>query len=281
MVLSVKLLLLGVLLCGVVTHVASQSVDLERDARLRAPELLRAYGYPAEEHFVTTEDGYILGMHRVPNPGRPAVLVMHGMLSSSADFILMGPGIALAYFLHDEGYDVWLGNCRGNRYSTAHRTLDPNSQAFWMFSWDEIGRFDLPAMIDYVIDQTGQPRIQYIGHSQGTTSFWVMCSQRPDYNSKILAMHALAGAAWMHNTISPFTRWLALNLRSTEAALEALGDWYFAPTDEVQIQGGFDDCADGAPNQLMCANIIFLIAGYNLAEMNMVSHGGIIGSISL
>lgn len=83
--------------------VLGQSVDLERDARLTTTELLRAYNYPAEEHLVTTEDGYILEMHRVPNPGRPAVLVMHGMLSSSADFVLMGPGIALAYFLHDQG----------------------------------------------------------------------------------------------------------------------------------------------------------------------------------
>lgn len=80
-----------------------QSVDLERDARLTTSELLRAYNYPAEDHFVTTEDGYILGMHRVPNPGKPAVLVMHGMLSSSADYVLMGPQIALAYFLHDQG----------------------------------------------------------------------------------------------------------------------------------------------------------------------------------
>lgn len=261
--------LLSVLLL-VVLGVHSQSVDLERDARLTTTELLRAYNYPAEEHRVITEDGYILEMHRVPNPGRPAVLVMHGMLSSSADFVLMGPGIALAYFLHDEGYDVWMGNCRGNRYSTAHVSLSPESDTFWRFSWDEIGQFDLPAMIDYVIDATGQPQIQYIGHSQGTTTFWVMCHHRPDYNSKISAMHAMAGAAWMHNTLSPFTRWLATWLTTVEMALEYLGEMYFAPTDEAQIQGGFDDCQDGAPDQRMCANIIFLIAGYNPAEMNMV-----------
>lgn len=260
------------LIVGVLVGVAqAQSVDLERDARLTTTELLRAYNYPAEDHKVTTEDGYILGMHRVPNPGRPAVLLMHGMLSSSADFVLMGPGISLAHFLHDQGYDVWMGNCRGNRYSTDHVTLDPtNGPEFWQFSWDEIGMYDLPAMIDYVIENTGQPRIQYVGHSQGTTVFWVMCHLRREYNSKILAMHAMAGAAWMHNTLSPFARWLATFLVSTEMALEYLGEYYFAPNDEATIQGGFDDCQDGADNQLMCANIIFLIAGFNMAEMNMV-----------
>lgn len=96
-------LLLCALVAAVLTGVRSQSVDLERDARLTTPELLHAYNYPAETHSVTTDDGYILEMHRVPNPGRPAVLLMHGMLSSSADFVLMGPQIALAYFLFDEG----------------------------------------------------------------------------------------------------------------------------------------------------------------------------------
>lgn len=53
---------------------------------------------------MTTEDGYVLGLHRIPHgrdannvPGqnKPAVFVMHGMLSSSADYITMGPGTAL------------------------------------------------------------------------------------------------------------------------------------------------------------------------------------------
>lgn len=174
------------------------------------------------------------------------------------------------FLLTLKGYDVWMGNCRGNRYSTAHRTLDPVNEDFWRFSWDEIGQFDLPAMIDHVIDHTGQPRIQYIGHSQGTTVFWVMCNLRFDYNQKILAMHAMAGAAWMHNTLSPYARWLANFVNTVEQALEHVGTHYFAPTDESQIQGGFDDCQDGAPNQAMCANVIFLIAGFNPAEMNMV-----------
>lgn len=53
---------------------------------------------------MTTEDGYILGLHRIPygrdannvaNQNKPVVLVMHGLLCSSADFVLMGPGSGL------------------------------------------------------------------------------------------------------------------------------------------------------------------------------------------
>ena len=34
--------------------------------------------------------------------------------------------------------------------------------------WDEMAKFDLPAMVDYVLNITGQPKLVYIGHSQGT-----------------------------------------------------------------------------------------------------------------
>lgn len=61
-------------------------------------------------------------------------------------------------------------------------------------------------MIDYVLDHTGFEKLHYIGHSQGTTSFFVMASERPAYNDKILSMQALAPVAFMSNLRSPFVR---------------------------------------------------------------------------
>lgn len=46
-------------------------------------------------------------------------------------------------------------------------------------------------MIDFVLLNTGQSDLHYIGHSQGTTSFFVMASLRTDMNAKIRTMHAL------------------------------------------------------------------------------------------
>lgn len=45
-------------------------------------------------------------------------------------------------------------------------------------------------MIDYALLRTGQSDLHYIGHSQGTTAFFVMCSLRKEMNAKIRTMHA-------------------------------------------------------------------------------------------
>lgn len=41
-----------------------------------------------------------------------------------------------AFMLADLGYDVWLGNLRGNTYSVGHENhqLNPNKTSFWRFS---------------------------------------------------------------------------------------------------------------------------------------------------
>lgn len=61
-------------------------------------------------------------------------------------------------------------------------------------------------MIDYVLNATKQSDLFYVGHSQGSTAFFVMCSERPEYNKKIKLMHALAPVAYIDNAVSPVLR---------------------------------------------------------------------------
>lgn len=120
-----------------------------------------------------------------------------------------------------------MGNARGNTYSRNHISIKPSSSAFWKFSWHEIGYYDLPAMIDYIIKETGEQKMQYIGFSQGTTAFWVMTSSRPEYNDKITAMQALAPIAYIGNIRSPLIKALGPFTNSLEVHVRCLFYYYF------------------------------------------------------
>jgi len=137
-------------------------------------EYLGKYGISVESHSVTTEDKYILEVFRMPRPGAPVVLFMPGILASSWCFICNDPAISPAIQMYDLGYDVWLSNNRGNTYSRKHETLKPLlNKKFWDFSFPQMGLYDTPSSIKYVINATGKSTLTYIGHSEGTSQFFV------------------------------------------------------------------------------------------------------------
>jgi lysosomal acid lipase/cholesteryl ester hydrolase len=84
----------------------------------------------------------------------PVVFLQHGLMCSADSFAVNG-NQSTAFILAKQGYDVWLGNSRGSKYSREHLYWDPNEdEEYWNFSWEQMGVYDLPAAIDYVRDQT-------------------------------------------------------------------------------------------------------------------------------
>jgi len=173
-------------------------------------EYIISKGFTAEEHFVTTQDGYVLALHRIPadiqaNDGAEEiklntpnnhlhlkpVLIVHGFMHSSEAFIRQDANDSLPLVLNEAGYDVWLGNNRGNKYSHKHITKKPTSDEFWDFSLDDMARYDLPSMIDYILAQTGAPSLTLVGFSQGTAQSFAFLSN-PLYSSKVNLFIALA-----------------------------------------------------------------------------------------
>ncbi|XP_026673789.1 lipase 3-like isoform X2 [Ceratina calcarata] len=246
--------------------------------RFRKPELVMKHGYEAEIHKVITEDGYILEIHRLPRrridcesnfaTAKRPVLIQHGLSGSSADWILLGPGRTLAYMLVDAGYDVWLGNNRGNVYSRNHISMLPNERNFWNFSFHELGVYDLPATIDYILDRTNCDKLYYIGHSQGTTQFWVTMSQRPSYNAKIQLMVGLAPAAFTGNIHGPITKLAKLTYVGVW-----IGELFGYPEFRARSTWGKFVvnilCQD--TTQFFCNNILFLVSGFNQAELSAMN----------
>ncbi|CAH0401476.1 unnamed protein product [Chilo suppressalis] len=243
---------------------------LNEDTRLDCPSLINKYGYMVERHTAVTEDGYVLTLFRIPGNGS-VVFLMHGLLGSADDYVIAGPKSGLAYHLAREGYDVWFGNARGNKYSRRHSKIQSSNPNFWDFSWHEIGVYDLPAMIDYVLQATGQDSVKYIGHSQGTTSFFVMASERPDYNRKIALMVALSPVAFMSHVKSPVVRLLSPTNGLLHGLANLIGLHEFLP-DNVLIRGLKQlMCGIGPTSEILCSNLLFLVAGAGYEQLNVTN----------
>lgn len=164
-------------------------------------------GYRGEVHKVKTVDGYALKVHRIL-PAKQSVhkgtaFLMHGLFRNSSDFIATGPKIALAYYLADHGYDVWMGNARGTTFSREHEKHPSKSKQFWKFSFHEIGLYDVSAMLDFMFDHTKEAKTFYAGHSQGTCSLLALLSLTPSYNDKIIQAHLMTPATFMRHSSSP------------------------------------------------------------------------------
>lgn len=71
------------------------------------------------------------------------------------------------------------------------------------YSWHEMGHYDLPATIDYMLLATGYQQILFVGHSMGNTVFFVMCTSKPKYNIKVEHMIALGPTVFLGNISTP------------------------------------------------------------------------------
>lgn len=239
----------------------------QSDVDLNTADMIRAEGYSVEAHVISTEDDYLLMLHRIPGRLKsPPVLLQHGLLGSSADWVLPGSKMGLAYILADHGYDVWLGNFRGNTYSRAHKTFSTSDSRFWNFSWHEMGIYDLPAEISYITDLK-KSNLVYIGHSMGTTSFYVMSSIRPDIANNVQMMFSLAPVAYMSHLKSPI-RLLAPFVHDYELIAHYLGEDEFLPHNVlIQFLAKYG-CDIYTTEHKICANILFAICGYDKSQLN-------------
>jgi len=233
--------------------------DFDRDV----PQLITSKGYSAEVHSITTEDGFILGVQRIPSAHGSVVLnptpvvLMHGLLDSSAAWVLNNQQESLAYVLADAGYDVWLPNSRGNFYSRNHTTYDPKDKQFWAFSFDEMGKYDVPAIVDYILAETNHTALTWLGHSQGTAEVFAALSSQPSLNDKINLFIGLAPVTYVGNSTSIIVALAKFDL--DELFLE-LGIKEFLPSTKFIHTIGKAFC-DPFPE--LCEDFIFLICGVN------------------
>lgn len=152
-----------------------------------------------ELHIVTTADGVKLVIkHYLPeegasyNTGAQPVILMPGLLCNNNFYEVRTPNGAsyngvklpddlpewaegdpyieadpmkfysLAYYLWDQGYDVWTANYRGEGRD------EMRCGGAGPFAIDELGANDMPAIVTKVRELTGQKPV-WVGHSMGST----------------------------------------------------------------------------------------------------------------
>jgi len=238
------------------------------DDSLNFTQIVTNKGYPCEYHEVLTEDGYLLGTFRIPHgKGKPSggkpVLLFHGLLDSSFTWILNMPTQSLAYILADLGYDVWLGNVRGNRYSQKHTHLTPQDKQFWQFSIDQFAQYDLPNTVAYVLNQTNSQKLSYIAHSQGATQAFAAFNIAPTLASHMNIFIALAPVASLVHQTNSFLRLLAT--WDVDYLVEWLGFAEFLPSSTIINEIAPFFCRI---DPIICDDLIELIVGKHQGSFN-------------
>ncbi|RLV94719.1 hypothetical protein JA1_001534 [Spathaspora sp. JA1] len=200
-------------------------------------EITAISGYVIREHVITTRDGYLLVIHKLENPKLftrrgsyrqtdKIVYFHHGLMTSSELFVLGSTKEkTLPYLLADLGYDVWLGNNRGNKYSRKHLKLSVSDPRFWDFSLDEFSYFDIPDTITYIKNYYpvfDDVKITYIGFSQGCSQLFASLSLNPSLNSSIKLFVGLSPAIIPQNLNHPMFKLIVRQTASDNAFLYSL-----------------------------------------------------------
>jgi lysosomal acid lipase/cholesteryl ester hydrolase len=157
---------------------------------------------PCTDGYAYTEDGWRLGVRHYrpthPDPGKLPVVLCHG-LGLNATFWTISDNHLPAQLAAD-GYEVYVFDLRGSgenaklgRCDRVNKLLRQTflcEEAESGWTVDDLVKYDVPAILDYVERDAGRNRVNWIGHSLGGMLVfpYLEFSPRPDRIANFVGM---------------------------------------------------------------------------------------------
>jgi len=139
--------------------------------------LIRIDVKPEEVKYALTKDGWRIALYHYPPNGftkrKVPIILCHGMALNNF-FWNLSKDVNFPGHLASRGFDVWTVDLRGNGKSKpANRFGDFQSadvevkkaSNFWTV--DDYAKYDIPAILDFVTQETGVEQVSWVGHSMG------------------------------------------------------------------------------------------------------------------
>ncbi|KAH6924568.1 hypothetical protein HPB50_019606 [Hyalomma asiaticum] len=185
----------------------------------RQCELIMSFGFSCETTEATTEDGYIIEVDRLgllapdnstspeeSGANRNPIILVPGILADSGSWFTNYPSQGPGFMLAQRGYDIWVMNTREIAHRSRHKTLSQKEDSF-----DEIGRYDIAAVIDLVLNVTGANKVTLLAYSQGMTGSLVLLSTKAEYNEKVDLLIGYGPVANVTHIGSPIRELIAVS----------------------------------------------------------------------
>ena len=174
---------------------------------MNTTEIIIKYGYIPENFEITTEDGYILNLIRIIPRGKlpqtEVILFLPGLVCSSDNFVV-AKELSAPFYFSNLGYEIWLLNTRGDKYSLKHVYLPTNSKAYWNFTYEQKGLYDNKAAILFIQKYLNIKKINLIGYSEvGSQTLSAMILDPKFYEENVASFVGWASATRLDHNKSP------------------------------------------------------------------------------